>query len=84
MALHGDIRVNGVEIAQWEAVRSVTHFVDEPIAYECLVKYLSPRGVKSTFDFQVWHLYSDGAFVLARKVLAEAHTRLADRVGAHA
>lgn len=73
MALHGDIQVNYRTIGSWEAVRKesvsneTSHFY-----YRCAVVFRDLRGNTSEKRFYVTHHFSDGALVLASKVMAEA------------
>jgi hypothetical protein len=75
MALHGEIQVNGHGLGSWEAVRKE----EDPVRrgrfrYQCEVRMGRgvPVDISSGIDrwrFTVWHDYTDGALVLAGKVL---------------
>lgn len=67
--LHGEIMVNGHAISQWSA-RRLTDISDTEAfhLYECRVEREGGRAIAFTLS----HRYSDGATVLAQKVLAKA------------
>lgn len=60
MALHGEIKINGLEIVYWEAVRQESlGSVGQTSVYKC--KVFDQEG---QHKFVVSHVYSDGAAVL--------------------
>lgn len=61
MSLHGTINLNGRQLIAWTARRLADH-PQEINEYECRVS-------NRLDDFTVTHRYSDGAAVLAAKVL---------------
>lgn len=69
MALHGKLQVNGKTIAAWTAGRT-TDIQDTNArhTYDCEVVWENGKKVR----FTIRHVYSDGATVLAAKVLARA------------
>ena len=75
MALHGEIKINGVIIGGWVARR--VEMLDDPdgeYLYHChyFEEGPSPAGNFDdigSLEFTVAHRYSDGAAALARKVL---------------
>lgn len=83
MSLHGDIRVNGRLLHQWEAQRvtnvDATPSPDDVSTYSCRVRSWVPGQMSTAVtDFTVEHRYGDGAAVLASKVLA-VYAEEADR-----
>lgn len=84
MALHGEIRINGESIGTWTAVRKEEHpDFEGRHRYQCEVSQRNDRVPisrgqwRERFDiwrFDVWHDYSDGAIVLAGRVLSGKDT----------
>ena len=80
MALHGELKINGVVIAYWSAQRlDQLEDADQEslyyVVYEESVQDLSGAilwGDAWAIDAVVTHRYSDGAAVLAQKVLTLA------------
>lgn len=74
MALHGDLSVGGQVIGNWSAQRmGPLDGVDEEHDYQCVVdRHPSLLKPAARYTFVVSHRYSDGAYALASRVLAEA------------
>ncbi len=84
MSLHGEIKVNGLVIGTWEAVRQgeiqrqpgVARVIDPNTTfdYACTANLnSSPDGCPAVLErFTVTHRFGDGALVLASKVLMHA------------
>ncbi len=74
MSLHGDIRVNGRLLMQWEARRvtnvAVTPGPDDVSTYSCRVRFWASDHLALTSDFTVDHRHGDGAAALAALVLS--------------
>jgi len=76
--LHGEVKVNGWEIGNWEAVRQSknVYSLDEVHTYKCKV-FLRQQHVLSRGDvsheFEVKHRFGDGALVLAEIILKTAN-----------
>jgi hypothetical protein len=74
VALHGEIKVNGVIIGGWYA-RRVDPIVDEDAVHLYACRYFEETTLDGgwadswSMEFTVEHRYSDGAAELARKVL---------------
>lgn len=69
MALHGEIKINNLEIIYWEAVRQES-LHDEDAEYTYKAKVTTEKG---TWESYVTHTYSDGAAALASRVLYLYH-----------
>lgn len=67
--LHGKLEVNGKPVAAWQASRT-TEIEDTNARhpYDCQVTWENGRTVR----FQLRHVYSEGATVLAAKILTRA------------
>jgi hypothetical protein len=73
VALHGEVKVNHMVIATWQAVRR-SETPGELNVYDCLVTQHDPL---LSVSFIVTHWYDDGALALAQQVLKQAHLELA-------
>lgn len=76
--LHGEIKVNGVVIATWQASRG-EKITDEPVrySYHCNMTYRNIQGYPlEATDYQVVHRYGDGPIVLVNKVLEIGYDEL--------
>lgn len=74
MSLYGALNVGGEVIGTWQAQRlgPITG-ADETHYYQCQVdRYASMDKPAGRYTFVVSHRYSDGAYALAARVLAEA------------
>lgn len=69
MALHGDIRINGNMLGEWQA-RRTQHLVHENAVHEYEWRVVTIDGTDKRG--LVLHRYSDGAVKLAALVLHEA------------
>lgn len=78
MALHGEIKVNGVAIATWEAVRK-EKLAKDINWYDCKVHYRNPHGYPMKAEFSVPHRFGDGALALTAKVIGKSEKHLAPR-----
>lgn len=69
--LHGDIRVNGILIGEWTAVRqnnTQKDFND----YRCEINFRDVQGYPCHAEWHMTgHRYGDGAVMLAARVLSE-------------
>lgn len=78
MALHGEIRVNGMVIGEWEAQRQTEHQPepDDVVHYWAMARQNStPDGCPAFLErFEVEHRFGDGALALAARVLDKAAT----------
>lgn len=72
MALHGEIKVNGVVIGEWSAVRRGK--TEEVNRYDCKVWYIDTEHRRMNAKFAVTHKPQDGALVLASRVLLRARS----------
>jgi hypothetical protein len=78
MALHGELKVNGFIIAFWSAQRlDDLADVDQVSLYHCVYEEVSPVTgdawhSDAHLEAALEHRYSDGAAVLAKKVLTLA------------
>lgn len=75
MALHGEIRVNGMVIGEWEAQRK-SHLHSDPhpselVTYDCMVRQDSTlQGNPAVLEhFELDHRFGDGALALASAVI---------------
>lgn len=80
MALHGEIRVNGMTIGTWEAVRQGDNADPQPddlLTYACAVNHdTTLQGNPAVLEtFSVIHRFGDGALALTANVLATAFAR---------
>lgn len=75
MALHGEIKVNNIEIGSWWARRTDDVVIPNGVyEYECGARLLTEgREVR----FMHMHCYADGAFRLAADVQSRAAAMLA-------
>ena len=78
MALHGEIRVNGMTIGEWSAQRS-SHLdsqprADEIVEYDCMARQDSTLEGNPAILWRgkVSHRFGDGALALAAVVLGTA------------
>lgn len=74
MALHGEIRVNGMTIGEWSAQRRSDQYevhADSQVVYDCMVRQDSTlEGNPAVLErFTLTHRFGDGALVLVAKVL---------------
>lgn len=69
MALHGEIKVNGKIIGEWIAQRK-EKAIGTVNTYICSLSEVVD-GVARAHHFEIEHTYSDGASVLASKLLAQ-------------
>ena len=75
MALHGDLSVNGERIGYWEAKRLQPFQPDrDTYSYECRVDRHRDGKIEMV-QFVLDHNYSEGAEMLAAKVLLLAVQR---------
>lgn len=77
--LHGEIKVNNVEIGRWTAVRKEEVGLDKAnpmYRYECHMDYRNSAGYPMEAAFEVRHNYKDGAVLLASKVLLQGMSQL--------
>lgn len=80
MALHGDIRVNGGKIGDWEAVRRQHPPNIDFNVYDIVVTYTDPLGNRHGYADSLVHRYGDGAITLAAEVLRQAARKLPPQV----
>ena len=83
--LHGEIKVNHNEIANWRAVRVGAHIDDDGKAipgwyiYRCRVKGYDIKGYPyDTGPFLIYHKFDEGSNMLAAKVLFRTYELLLD------
>ena len=76
MALHGEIKVNGIPIGAWHARRTEDLLFDAQVCtYECGVEYYGVgMSDPARQEFTVRHRYDEGAVALAAKVLTRSTT----------
>lgn len=67
--LHGTLDINGVPVAAWHAQRTTeVQDTNATHTYDCEVAWTNRKSVRFNID----HVYSDGATVLAAKVMSRA------------
>lgn len=77
MALHGEIKANGMTIGAWEAQRAAGEKADpgpdDLVTYDCMVRQDSTlQGNEAVLErFEVTHRFGEGALALAALVLEE-------------
>lgn len=70
MALHGEIKINGGDIASWSAQRlEDLKDLEQVSLYHCWYETYTGQYVEDFTYATIEHRYSDGAAVLAQKVL---------------
>lgn len=74
--LHGDIKVNGNVIGEWQAVRTSPDLRDDN-EYDCRMTYRNLAGYPMEAAWRITdHHYKAGAAALAARVIAEGMERL--------
>lgn len=74
MAIHGEIKINGSTVCHWHAVRVFSRESGEH-TYRWGVREVDGR--RAAGDLR--HQYSDGAVVLAQRILAAAEKQWVER-----